>query len=418
MVPSLSTVGVAALSALPWATAHITMKHPVPYDATSLKQDRSPLTTDQYPCKFQTYSETERTKLSVGSQYTLDFYPGTDAEIAEIGSTQGAAVHDGGSCQLSVTLDKKPTAKSVFKVFHSIQGGCPGFNQATSSFQYQLPDSIPSGDVTFAWTWFPVSSYAPEMYMNCAPVTVEGGAADDSAFNELPDMFVANLGFDTFDAGLSAVSSLLQSTVTQASLLAQGTLPQCLAQGEHVLEFPNPGDSLVTGAEDVLTGGLAAPKGQCAGGSSKASSSSSSSSESSSEESSSSATTLSTAIAQTSSAAAGIFAEAPAATSSAAAAAAAAEEPATSAVAPVASSATTLLTMTSAAAQAATAQAATQATQIASAGEANSACTDATDGQVVCNGASQYGLCNRGNVVFQDVAAGMACKDGKVVGAQ
>ncbi|KKY27881.1 putative chitin-binding domain 3 [Diplodia seriata] len=417
MVPSLSTVGVAALSALPWATAHITMKHPVPYDATSLKQDRSPLTTDQYPCKFQTYSETERTKLSVGSQYTLDFYPGTDAEIAEIGSTQGAAVHDGGSCQLSVTLDKNPTAKSVFKVFHSIQGGCPGFNQKTSSFQYQLPDSIPSGDVTFAWTWFPVSSYAPEMYMNCAPVTVEGGAEDDSAFNELPDMFVANLGFTTFDAGLSAVSSLLQSTVTQASLLAEGTLPQCLAQGEHVLEFPNPGDSLVTGAEDVLTGGLAAPKGQCAGGSSKASSSSSSSSsESSSEESSvsSSATTLSTAVAQTSSAAAGgIFAEAPA--SSSPAAAAAAEEPATSAAAPVA--ATTLLTMTSAAAQAATTEVATQATQIATAGEANSACTDATDGQVVCNGSSQYGLCNRGNVVFQDVAAGMACKDGKVVGA-
>ncbi|KAL0259304.1 hypothetical protein SLS55_005040 [Diplodia seriata] len=408
MVPSLSTVGVAALSALPWATAHITMKHPVPYDATSLKQDRSPLTTDQYPCKFQTYSETERTKLSVGSQYTLDFYPGTDAEIAEIGSTQGAAVHDGGSCQLSVTLDKNPTAKSVFKVFHSIQGGCPGFNQKTSSFQYQLPDSIPSGDVTFAWTWFPVSSYAPEMYMNCAPVTVEGGAEDDSAFNELPDMFVANLGFTTFDAGLSAVSSLLQSTVTQASLLAQGTLPQCLAQGEHVLEFPNPGDSLVTGAEDVLTGGLAAPKGQCAGGSSKASSSSSSSSSSessSSEESSSvssSATTLSTAVAQTSSAAAGgIFAEAPASSSPAAA--------------PVA--ATTLLTMTSAAAQAATTEVATQATQIATAGEANSACTDATDGQVVCNGSSQYGLCNRGNVVFQDVAAGMACKDGKVVGA-
>ncbi|KAF4546827.1 Chitin-binding domain 3 protein, partial [Lasiodiplodia theobromae] len=300
MAPILSAIGAAALAAMPLASAHICMKNPLPFDATQLRQDRSPLTPEQYPCKFQTYQATERTELAVGQQYTLDFYPGDDAEIAEIGSTQGAAVHNGGSCQLSITYDENPTAKSVFKVFHSIEGGCPGFNQKTSSFQYSIPKSLKNGPGILAWTWFPVSSYAPEMYMNCAPVTISGGADDNSAFDELPDMFVANLGFSTFDAGLGAVSSISQSTVTQASLLAQGQLPQCVTQGERVLEFPNPGDSLDVGASDVLKGGLAVPTGQCAGGGSKASSSSGSSL--------SSAET--SAVVQPSSVA-GIFAEAP-----------------------------------------------------------------------------------------------------------
>lgn len=405
----LRGMGVAALAALPLASAHISMKHPVPFDTISLQQDRSPLTPEQYPCKFQSYSATERTELAVGQQYTLDFYPGDDAEIAAIGSTQGAAVHDGGSCQLSITYDKAPTAKSVFKVFHSIQGGCPGYNQKTSSFQYSIPKDLVNGEAILAWTWFPVSSYAPEMYMNCAPVTISGASDDTSAFDELPDIFVANLGFSTFDAGLSAVNSFLQSTVTQASLLAQGQLPQCLTQGEHVLEFPNPGTSLATGGSDVLMGGLAKPQGQCAGSSSKsgASSSGSSSSGSSSSASSSSATT----VAQTSSAA-GIFAEAPSSSAPAVAAPAAVTSAATS----VAQAATTLVTKVQTSAAAAAAAGA--ATQVAGVGEANSSCTDANDGQVICNGESQYGLCNRGYVYFQDVAAGMVCKDGKVVGAQ
>ncbi|KAB2569157.1 hypothetical protein DBV05_g12162 [Lasiodiplodia theobromae] len=411
MAPMLRGMGVAALAALPLASAHISMKHPVPFDTISLQQDRSPLTPEQYPCKFQTYSATERTELAVGQQYTLDFYPGNDAEIAAIGSTQGAAVHDGGSCQLSITYDKAPTAKSVFKVFHSIQGGCPGYNQKTSSFQYSIPKDLVNGEAILAWTWFPVSSYAPEMYMNCAPVTISGASDDTSAFDELPDIFVANLGYSTFDAGLSSVNSFLQSTVTQASLLAQGQLPQCLTQGEHVLEFPNPGTSLATGGSDVLYGGLAKPQGQCAGSSSKSGASSSGSSSSSSQQSSSSASS-STTVAKTSSAA-GIFAEAPSSAPAVAAAPAAvtsaAQEVATSAV-----QATTLVTKV----QTSAAAAAPAATQVGGVGEANSSCTDANDGQVICNGESQYGLCNRGYVYFQDVAAGMVCKNGKVVGAQ
>lgn len=38
------------------------------------------------------------------------------------------------------------------------------------------------------------------------------------------------------------------------------------------------------------------------------------------------------------------------------------------------------------------------------------------EGQLLCNGAKQFGLCNFGGVVWRDVAAGMVCVGGEVVG--
>lgn len=40
----------------------------------------------------------------------------------------------------------------------------------------------------------------------------------------------------------------------------------------------------------------------------------------------------------------------------------------------------------------------------------------AVDGAVVCNGMEYFGLCNRGSVVWQRVAEGMGCVNGRVVG--
>lgn len=37
-----------------------------------------------------------------------------------------------------------------------------------------------------------------------------------------------------------------------------------------------------------------------------------------------------------------------------------------------------------------------------------------TEGAVVCNGESQWGLCDHGKVVFQPVAAGTTCRDGVI----
>lgn len=41
--------------------------------------------------------------------------------------------------------------------------------------------------------------------------------------------------------------------------------------------------------------------------------------------------------------------------------------------------------------------------------------TCSTNGAIVCNGESQFGLCNWGEVVWQHVAAGTACRDGEIV---
>lgn len=38
-----------------------------------------------------------------------------------------------------------------------------------------------------------------------------------------------------------------------------------------------------------------------------------------------------------------------------------------------------------------------------------------TDGAIVCNGPSQFGLCNFGQVVWQQAAAGTQCQDGQIV---
>ena len=38
------------------------------------------------------------------------------------------------------------------------------------------------------------------------------------------------------------------------------------------------------------------------------------------------------------------------------------------------------------------------------------------NGALVCNGSRQFGLCNFGSVIWQPVADGTACQDGKIVG--
>lgn len=49
-------------------------------------------------------------------------------------------------------------------------------------------------------------------------------------------------------------------------------------------------------------------------------------------------------------------------------------------------------------------------------GSSNAGCAE--DGAMVCNGASQFGICSFGKVVWQDVAAGTKCEDGKITFAK
>jgi hypothetical protein len=203
----IPAVALACLS-----TAHMILHHPNPYGALTL--DSSPLdaTGADFPCKQRNgvYDVTEMNYWKAGERQSVSF--------------NGTAVHGGGSCQFSLTTDLQPTASSKWKVIHSVVGGCPASadgnlaaGQPAATFDFMVPESLPSGVYTFAWTWFNRRGHR-EMYMNCAPISVSGAPENATFLDDLPDMFVANL---------------------------PGTL--CTTVEDFDFAFPEPGDSVSTG---------------------------------------------------------------------------------------------------------------------------------------------------------------------------
>lgn len=170
------------------ASAHIVMTNPVPYgDPSNAPLDGS---GSDFPCKGLSPDGSTPNTYKAGSTQQLAF--------------KGTAVHGGGSCQVSVTTDKNPTEQSQWKVIKSIEGGCPAQDQSGNmgdnadaeipyKYDFKIPEEMPEGDYVFAWTWFNKVGNR-EMYMNCASVEVTGGNGDESFLNDLPDMFVANVG--------------------------------------------------------------------------------------------------------------------------------------------------------------------------------------------------------------------------------
>lgn len=175
------------------ASAHILMTNPVPYGKSTLNNGPLDGGGSDFPCKQRpgVYADEGASNVyAQGSKQTLEF--------------QGTAVHGGGSCQVSVTTDLKPTKDSVWKVIKSIEGGCPAKDQtgnmgnsASSAvpykYDFEIPKELAAGNYTLAWTWFNKVGNR-EMYMNCAPMSVTGSGGSDSFMNTLPDMFVANAG--------------------------------------------------------------------------------------------------------------------------------------------------------------------------------------------------------------------------------
>ncbi|KAH7021817.1 hypothetical protein B0J12DRAFT_714525 [Macrophomina phaseolina] len=98
---------------------------------------------------------------------------------------EGTANHNGGSCQLSLSYDNGKT----WKVIKSIIGGCPA--QGTTSYDFTIPMTAPSGTALFAWTWINHTGNR-EFYMNCAVVNIEG--QNDGSLCMLPNLYVTNLG--------------------------------------------------------------------------------------------------------------------------------------------------------------------------------------------------------------------------------
>lgn len=169
-----------------FANAHMIMANPVPFGSPN----NSPLDASgsDFPCKVGASGSYEVKKMNdwpVDSEQILSF--------------TGTAVHGGGSCQLAVTTDKTPSPLSKWKVIYSIEGGCPASTTGnlaagdkSATFPFKVPSELPNGEMTMAWTWFNKIGNR-EMYMNCAPINVSGGSSDATAFNSLPDMAVANI---------------------------------------------------------------------------------------------------------------------------------------------------------------------------------------------------------------------------------
>ncbi|KAF5506420.1 Nitrogen assimilation transcription factor nit-4 [Colletotrichum siamense] len=99
----------------------------------------------------------------------------------------GHTTHNGGSCQVSMSVD----GGNTFKVLRSVIGGCPAGDGYQISFT--LPDDTPSSDqAILAWSWFNNLGNR-EMYMNCAVIRIGNGGSGNN-FGSQPDIFRANVG--------------------------------------------------------------------------------------------------------------------------------------------------------------------------------------------------------------------------------
>lgn len=404
------------------ASAHIVMVKPVPFGAATL--NNSPLGPADFPCK-------QRQGVYSMDSGMNQWDAGTTIDVA----FKGSAVHSGGSCQFSITTDPEPTKDSQWKVIHSIIGGClttqngnignDANAMVASTHAVTMPTDIPDGRYTFAWSWLNKEGNR-EFYMNCAPVQVGSSSSSPSAdsaakvLSALPDMFVANL----------------PSKDTPASENPQG-LPTCTTQNTIDFVYPNPGQSVVksttnTAFGSTLTGDGCDAQSKMGAGAGKIGSSPGTPSTPSNP------STPAT----------------PSKSSSASPPPKVSEKPAASPAAPVkgepqpskiptnpgggvyAPGASAAPAASSSPAAVPTPQPSPPAAKpnppVANPAPAtppqtgsdnnttpvNSDCTPCTnEGGVVCMGTKRFGLCNRGCAVAQDLAAGMICQAGAVVGA-
>lgn len=390
------------------ASAHMIMTNPVPFGVATL--NNSPLEPADFPCKQRNgvYAVDTRTPWNAGETQVISF--------------EGSAAHGGGSCQFSITDDLEPTKESQWKVIQSVVGNCPTSLEGNvadttkgvpaekntndlNTFPVTMPSNIPNGQYTFAWTWMNKVGNR-EFYMNCAPIQVgsdsnSATAADVAeALSALPDMFVANLpgkgegycastegqDFAYPDAGQVVVKGTVD--VTPGSTL-EG--PGCATQnvmgaGSGKIGSPSPGTP-----STPSEGAPSQPKP------SERPAASPSQAYGAPQESK-----------IPSNPGGGLFA--PGASSAPAAGPTA--QPTPPAAKPTTPAASPLPPTVPETPK----DEPPKVPDNNNTTPVNGECTPCTnDGAVVCIGSNQFGLCNRGCAVAQDLAAGMACSAGVVV---
>lgn len=368
MASQSKMIALGALLLIQAASGHITLQSPVPYgDPTSSPLDAS---GSNFPCQGVEYTVKQMNNWAVGNTEKLTF--------------KGSAVHGGGSCQVVVSTDKAPTKDSKWKVIHSIEGGCPGVT-GVEEFPFEVPKELPNGEMTMAWTWFNKIGNR-EFYMNCAPITVSGGSDDTSAFEGLPDMALANIA-------VGEGASCKTKEMSDYTFENPGKYTTRKGAGPFV---PLCGGSPSGG--DGGSPGVSPPAPQNPAPSAPAPSAPSSQAPSPPAPSSQ--------------------APSPPAPSS--------QAPSPTVSGPTTMTTRVLVTVTVTSNPTSQPAAPTSQSPVASGtpaptptgspttpGGGNNTCT--SNGELICNGESQFGLCNNGKVVFQAVAAGTMCKDGQIV---
>lgn len=390
----------AAVSSLLASTinAHMVITSPVPYGQDSLTN--SPLEDDgsDFPCKQRSgvYDITKMNNMPVGVPQKLAF--------------KGGATHGGGSCQISVTLDKEPTKDSEWKVIHSIIGGCPNSAAGNANgaptydqnptFDFSMPKGMPNGQYTLAWTWFNKIGNR-EMYMNCAPITVTGGADNNDVFNSLPDMFVINIPSE-----------------------------QCATTEGEDFVFPSPGLYVETAEKTALgsktTGSGCASVTMKGAGAGKAGTPAEATGSTGASSGASSGASAGDASGSGSGAASSpAAAESPAPTSAAQNFPAIPSKNAGAGVAPPGTgnvaTVTTMATVTSASAAAAPLGTGSSSSGSGSGSGSTgtgscsgSSVSCSSDGSIICIGSDQWGMCNNGCAFPMALAAGTSCSGGTI----
>ncbi|KEQ99545.1 hypothetical protein AUEXF2481DRAFT_25442 [Aureobasidium subglaciale EXF-2481] len=347
LLPTQKLLLLAQLSLL--VESHLKLNNPVPYSKSTLQLD--PL-KNALPGSEQSDFPCQSKRIGGADPWIVDQENELVAGEPQTMTFDGSASHGGGSCQLSVTLDRQPTAESTFKTIASWIGGCPidDASGGTHPWNYTIPSEVPNGKATLAWSWVSKLSGQPEFYMNCAPITVSGGADDMTEFDQLEDLFRVNLPSS-----------------------------ECGSQLSSNLEIPNPGRYVTT----IDRQALALPTGSgCAVMRPPAGTQSSTGVVSSSQNPTSSTV-------QASSTSTSTF-KTPAVNTTTAAAVGTSLS--TTYIPPTSSSVPSTLPA-----------------------PYSNITSCITNGALTCNGPTQFGLCNFGKVIWQPVAPGTACENGQIV---
>lgn len=400
-------------------SAHMMLASPVPFNlgngltTSPLKDDGS-----NYPCQVGNdgkYSMTAMNKIPVNEPVLLAF--------------SGSATHEGGTCELAISMDKEPRADSVFKVIQVFEGNCP-IAPLSGNLTFNIPKDFPTTDrATLAWAWYNKIGNR-EMYMNCAPVQITGGSNDKSYFDSLPNMFVANVAVPGADGQCQTVETkdteipnpgqfiIKAASASPGPATGAGCAAAATAQLKGVKNYQSKTVSNFAAYTPPASNANQIIPTQSGGGSGSASGYGGG------------------AAATTSSQNNGMYTQA-SATSASAAPTGSAQPPASYGPASSATSGdapSSIVTMvTSASAQTEStyptmtppasagisgpasgspAAAPTGSSSGSSAGSSTGTCSD--NRSIVCNGPTQFGICNQGSIVWQPVAPGTTCANGAI----